>query len=156
MVRPPFAPPLDETRQALGICFTAERQIVLVTRDEVLWTLPGGTVEAGETLAMTLAREAREEACARVLASRYIGCQWVDQLDGDGASYYETRFWARVEVDPFRSEYEMTARRLVAPEEFRAALFWGAAPTAGLILERGLASEEAAEATAATKEDLAR
>jgi hypothetical protein len=35
----------------------------------------------------------------------------------------------------------MTARRLVAPEQFRATLFWGAQTTAGLILERGLAIE---------------
>jgi len=35
----------------------------------------------------------------------------------------------------------MTARRLVASNEFRAALFWGAETTAGLILDRGLAIE---------------
>jgi hypothetical protein len=28
---PPFRPPLAETSQALGICFTPERQVVLVT-----------------------------------------------------------------------------------------------------------------------------
>jgi hypothetical protein len=36
----------------------------------------------------------------------------------------------------------MTDRRLVAPEEFRTILFWGAEATAGLILERGLAIEK--------------
>jgi hypothetical protein len=35
----------------------------------------------------------------------------------------------------------MTGRRLVAPEQFREALFWGREATAGLILERGLAIE---------------
>jgi hypothetical protein len=39
----------------------------------------------------------------------------------------------------------MTARRLTAPDEFRATLFWGAESTAGLILERGLAIDRAAQ-----------
>jgi NADH pyrophosphatase NudC (nudix superfamily) len=137
---PPFLPPLDDTTQALGICFTAERRIVLVTWNDEQWSLPGGTVERGETLERTLGREVREEACARVLDSRYIGCQRVEE--GNGDSSYPTRFWARVELDPFTPEHEMTARRLVSPKDFRAALFWGAETTAGLILERGLAIEE--------------
>src|SRR5687768_5073265 len=67
-------------------------------------------------------------------------CQRVEE--GNGDSYYQTRFWARVELDAFTPEHEMTARRLVSPEDFRAALSWGAETTAGLILERGLAIEE--------------
>jgi ADP-ribose pyrophosphatase YjhB (NUDIX family) len=70
---------VEETTQALGICFTKERRIVLVTWNDEQWSLPGGTVERGETLARTLGREVREEACARVLDSRYIGCQRVEE-----------------------------------------------------------------------------
>jgi ADP-ribose pyrophosphatase YjhB (NUDIX family) len=139
---PPFRPPLDETSQALGICFSGDHRIVLVTWNGADWSLPGGRPESGETLEQALAREVREEACARVMGSRYIGCQRVEELDGDRLAYYQTRFWARVELDEFRPEHEMSARRLVAPEEFRATLFWGAEVTAGLILERGLAIEE--------------
>jgi ADP-ribose pyrophosphatase YjhB (NUDIX family) len=137
---PPFRPPLEATTQALGICFTGDRRIVLVTWDGEHWSLPGGSLEPGETVEQALAREVREEACARVVRYRYIGCQRVEELDDGRPAYYQTRFWARVELDAFRAEHEMTARRLVAPEEFRAALFWGAEVTAGLILERGLAS----------------
>lgn len=139
---PPFRPALDETTQALGVCFTEDRRIVLVTWDGDHWSLPGGSLERAETLEQALAREVREEACARVLNSTYIGCQRVEELDGDRGAYYQTRFWARVELDEFRPEHEMTARRLVAPEEFRATLFWGAETTAGLILERALAVEQ--------------
>lgn len=140
---PPFRPPLEETRQALGICFTEDARIVLVTWNGRDWSLPGGTPELGETLDQTLTREVREEACARVLSSRYIGCQRVEELDAERATYYQTRFWARVELEEFRPEHEMSARRLVAPEEFRAALFWGEEKTAGLVLDRGIAIEEA-------------
>jgi 8-oxo-dGTP pyrophosphatase MutT (NUDIX family) len=138
---PPFRPPLAETTQALGICFTGDHRIVLITWNGAEWSLPGGRPEAGETLEQALAREVREEACARVIDSRYIGCQWVEELDGDPLAYYQARFWARVELDEFRPEHEMIARRLVAPEQFRGTLFWGSETAAGLILERGLAIE---------------
>ncbi len=135
---PPFRPPLAETTQALGICFTPERQIVLVTWNGTDWTLPGGTIEPGETLEQTLTREVWEEACARVRACAYLGCQRVEHLDGDPAPYYQTRFWARVELEPFTPTHEMTARRLVPPGAFVDTLFWGRETTARLILERGL------------------
>ena len=140
---PPFHPPLEETTQALGICFTRDARIVLVTWNGRDWSLPGGTLEFGEAPEQALAREVREEACARVVSSRYIGCQRVEELDAGRSAYYQTRFWAQVDLQEFRPEHEMSARRLVSPEDFRAALFWGGEKTAGLILDRGLAIEEA-------------
>jgi hypothetical protein len=92
---PPFLPPAVETTQALGICFTDGSRIVLVTWNDIDWTLPGGTIEPGESLEQTLTREVFEEACARVRACGYIGCQRVEHLNDDRAPYYQTRFWAR-------------------------------------------------------------
>lgn len=139
---PPYRPPLAETTQALGLCFTPDGLIVLVTWDSEHWTLPGGTREAAERLEQTLAREVREEACARVIHRRYLGCQHVEQLHGERARYYQTRFWARVELDTFTRQHEMTARRLVPPDQFLSTLFWGRERTARLILQRGVAVEQ--------------
>jgi ADP-ribose pyrophosphatase YjhB (NUDIX family) len=148
---PPFLPPPAETTQALGICFTPESQIVLVTWNDTDWTLPGGTVEPEETLEQALTREVHEEACARVLACAYIGCQRVEHLDDNHAPYYQTRFWARVDLEPFTPVHEMTARKLVGPNEFLDTLFWGQETTAALILERGLGvqTQRAADPTLA-------
>jgi 8-oxo-dGTP pyrophosphatase MutT (NUDIX family) len=137
---PPFIPPPHQTRQALGICFAPASQVVLVTLTGEEWSLPGGTIERGETAEEALVREVWEEACARVIACRYVGCQRVTSLN-DGPPYYETRFWARVELDDFVPEAEVTARLLIPPERFLATLSWGSAPTAPLILERGLKLE---------------
>ncbi len=133
---PPFRPEPPDANQAYGICFTEDGLIVLVCSDDdsgaSYWNLPGGGVEPGETLEGCLEREVAEEACAHVLANRYIGCQRVDDPDPpDGAMrFYQTRFWARVELLPWEPRHETNGRRLVRPEHFLRELTWGSAPTA--------------------------
>jgi hypothetical protein len=72
------------------------------------------------------------------VACAYIGCQRVEHLDDDRPAYYQTRFWARVDLAPFAPTHEMTARKLIRPDAFLDTLFWGRETTATLILERGL------------------
>ncbi len=82
--RPAFLP-TDRDRQHGELCLQ-------VTWDDQQWTFPGGIVEPRETLQKTLIREVAEEACARVLACRYLACQHMaDPLNPDGVpSYYQT------------------------------------------------------------------
>lgn len=140
---PPFRPSRRLTTQALGLCFTADGQIVLVAGDGANWTLPGGHPAPGETLEATLVRAAREGASARVLESIYIGCQRVDdpQRPDGPALYYQARFWARVELEPFAPPHAASLRRLVAPEDFLDSLAWGFAASARIALDEGLRIE---------------
>lgn len=142
---PPFRPEPQLTTQVLGLCFAPDGQILLVTGDNENWTLPGGHPEPGETLAAALERELREEGCARLVSCEYLGCQRVEDPERpEGpALYYQTRFWARVELYPFEPRHETIARRLVAPARFLDTLAWGQAAAARQILAAGLEIEAA-------------
>ncbi len=79
---------------AAGICVTRSGEIVLITPniDRVRWDLPSGRPEGDETLEETLRREVREKACTEVV------------------------------LEPWAPEYEIVARRCVAPAEARGLL----------------------------------
>ncbi|CAA9590731.1 MAG: hypothetical protein AVDCRST_MAG18-5150 [uncultured Thermomicrobiales bacterium] len=142
---PPYRPSRRLTTQALGLCFTIDGRIVLVSGDGEQWTLPGGPPEVGESLEAALERDLREEASARLIACEYIGCQRVEDRERpDGPTlYYQARFWARVELYPFDGAEGTSARRLVTPETFRDTLTWGGAIAARMILAAGLTCERA-------------
>src|SRR5262245_57108491 len=130
LMPPTFVPPRELTTQVYGVCFTEHRKIVLVTTGDGRWNLPGGRPEQDETLEAALDREVWEEARARVVRAQYIGCQQVedpDSLDGP-ALYYQARYWARVEIYPFKALFETTDRKLIDPDEFLDSLFWGDVP----------------------------
>jgi len=94
LMAPGWMPPAGLVTQALGLCFTAEGLVVMVTLDGRQWSLPGGTVEDGESVAQALVREVTEEACAHVVRCRYLASQHVaDPRNPDGVpSYYQSRW----------------------------------------------------------------
>jgi 8-oxo-dGTP pyrophosphatase MutT (NUDIX family) len=140
LMAPGWIPPAALVPQALGLCFTDDGRVIMVTWDGRRWTFPGGTVEHGETVEQTLIWEVAEEACARVVACRYLAAQHVaDPLNpGGGPSYYQTRWWVRVELDPWQPQYEMIARRLVAVNQVLPTLCWPRKEVAGRLLDLAL------------------
>ncbi len=139
----PFTPPRDLVTQASGVCFTGDGEIVLVAGAKRTWSLPGGHLEPGETPEETLAREVREEACAEIRHSVYLGAQRVDDPQNpEGLTcYYQTRFWARVRLEPFTPQFERLYRVCVPPSAFLTTLQWGTTRIAQALLEAALAAE---------------
>jgi 8-oxo-dGTP pyrophosphatase MutT (NUDIX family) len=126
LMAPGWWPPDESITQAYGFCFTADGLVVLVELDGFGWTQPGGGLEPGESARAALVREVAEEACARVTDAVYLGCQHVWDSDAPTAptSYYQTRWWARVDLDPWVPSYETLRRALVPPGEVLARLDW--------------------------------
>lgn len=126
LMAPGWMPPAELVTQALGLCFTAEGLVVMVTWNGRQWSFPGGTVEDGESVEQALVREVAEEACARVVRCRYLASQHVaDPRNPAGVpSYYQSRWWARVELDPWQPRHEMVGRRLVTPDHVLDTLWW--------------------------------
>ena len=73
-----------------------------------------------------MAREVLEEACAAITHSEYLGAQQVSDPDNPTGprTYFQARFWARVELKRFEPRHERTQRTLIAPSGFQSMLRW--------------------------------
>jgi 8-oxo-dGTP diphosphatase len=77
---PPVGPEV-----AVGALAVDEGALLLVRRAQApeagRWSLPGGRVETGETLAQAVEREVREETGLRVRCGEFVG--WVERIGAD-------------------------------------------------------------------------
>ncbi|MGI6543452.1 MAG: NUDIX hydrolase [Limnochordia bacterium] len=132
--------------RAYAFAFTSEGRMLLVGggSDAPSYWLPGGGIEAGETPEAALARELREEAAATVRSMKYIGAQKMAEL---GTCEYHAFYWCRITLaEEFVPQFEVGERRLVAPEDFLDALFWGRTdPKAAMLLEKALEIDRLSE-----------
>jgi hypothetical protein len=55
-----------------------------------------------------------------------------------GPCYYQTRWWARVGLDPWQPPHEITDRCLVTPDSVLPTLFWPGKPFARRLLDQAL------------------
>ena len=136
LMAPGWYPPREAITQSYGFCFTADGHVLLVCCPPQFWNLPGGQVEPGEDPADTLVREVAEEACARVIHARFLACQhvWDPEAPDGRTSHYQTRWWARVEIDPWTPRHETVARRLLPPELVIPTLSWARKAIAARLL----------------------
>lgn len=142
-----WTPPAAEVTHAIGICFTSDRRVVLVSWDDKEWTLPGGGVEPGETAGQALIREVAEEACATVTTCGFLACAHIaDPFNTYGlTSFYQTYWWARVAIDPWEPAHEMVSRRLVGPQQVVSTLCRPERAIAARLLHLSCAREQDGE-----------
>lgn len=146
LMAPGWYPPDSAITQSYGFCFTPDGLVVLVQAHDGFWNLPGGQLEAGETARDALVREAAEEACARVIDCRYLACQhvWDPQAPHGPSSHYQTRWWARVELDAWEPHHETVRRLAVPPDRVLATLSWRSQAIAARLLEAAVMQDRLA------------
>jgi 8-oxo-dGTP pyrophosphatase MutT (NUDIX family) len=142
---PGWYPPEHTITQAYGFCFTDHRLVAVVQTHDGFRNLPGGQLEPGETTRDALVRQVAEEACARVTACCYLACQhvWDPHAPDEPTSHYQTRWWARIELDPWQPAHETIARQLVPPGDVLTTLSWHRKQIARRLLDLALAAGHA-------------
>ncbi|MDO5735876.1 MAG: NUDIX domain-containing protein [Propionibacteriaceae bacterium] len=120
----------DIVLAASAVIIDGEGRVLLVKRGKEpqkgRWSVPGGSVEAGETLEEAAAREAREETGLEVTVGREL---WsLSTPTGDGRMYEIHDFEAAVIGGDLAAGDDADDVRWVAPAEFKDMLL-----TVGLV-----------------------
>lgn len=113
--------------QAYGLCVNENKEVVIVSDNKgKYWTLPGGSVEPGETARQTLKREVMEEADIEISGIKLLGLQKVAEK---GGARYQARFFCRIKkvlpqtTDPAKGKVLM--RKFVPLRNLNKILKWG-------------------------------
>jgi len=108
-----------------AVIWNARSEVLLVKRARPPrvgeWSLPGGKVEAGETLHRALAREVREEAGLEIEILRLID---IVELKEDGRHYMLNDFTARHVSGDARAGSDAADLRWVSPAALDNYALW--------------------------------
>jgi 8-oxo-dGTP diphosphatase len=104
-----------------AIVFDAEGRVLLIERGKPpgagLWSVPGGKLEPGETLAQAVAREVREET-GLIVEVGALACV-VERIAGD-AHFVILDYFARVIGGALAAASDARAARFVDPDALSA------------------------------------
>ena len=123
-------PPIPSISTAHCLAFDGE-QVVLARHVTRQWTIPGGHVEAGESVDAALRRETLEEAGATIGVAELIAVERIERLSGPALSdrYTDPAFQAffvapLLALGPPTALDECTESRRFPPDEARRAAGW--------------------------------
>lgn len=121
----PSAPTPNAIVPAASAVVANEEHKVLLQRrkDNDLWSLPGGAMQVGESIAETIVREVREESGLDVEVVRLVGIytdprQVIAYSDGEVRQQFSICFACRVTGGQLRKGDESTDVGFFAPAEF--------------------------------------
>jgi len=81
--------PLEYCRQIYGVCFLNNGMIIVKNGLKNTWSLPGGTIEQGESIDSAFKREIQEETNLKITNWKPIGYQKI--IYPDGTFIYQLR-----------------------------------------------------------------
>ena len=122
---PPVLPAPNGTPWgSAGVCMIDTGDVVLVSSDGELWSLPGGRPEGHEDWRATLDREVFEEACVRVEDATLLGFSRGECTRGpeEGLVLVRSLWRATVSVEPWDPHHEKTGRLFVPPDTVHAQI----------------------------------
>lgn len=122
----------EKCKQVYGVCFVGDEIVIGYGGMKKDWGLIGGSIEPGETLVQTLAREIREESNMEVLSSYPIGYQKIINI-ANGEAFYQLRYMCEVrpfgefvvDTGDYMFEKGITEIKLIDPDKYKDYFNWG-------------------------------